>query len=153
MFSVVWEVITRYFLGQGTTWVDEVGGHCMRALTFLGAAWLLKNEGHIEMDIITVNLNRGHRLLIKAFTSLLGAIMCFVATWVGTDVAFDRLHRGLHRPTPLEPPDFPLFIVIPLGCLPLFIQFLRRAHRAFNDWRALSADGPTEQPDRAPEGD
>lgn len=139
MLSVVWEVITRYFLGRGTIWVDEVGGYSMLFITFLGGAWLLKEEGHVEMDVVTSLLSERNRLLMRSITSLAGAFVCMVLTWSGAQVALDHLQRGLSRPTPVEPPDFPLFAIIPISCFPLFIQFLRRAHRSWVDRRTASS--------------
>jgi hypothetical protein len=83
------------------------------------------------------------RLLFKTVTSWVGAAICLVLTYSGADVAFDHLQRGLHQPTPVEPPDFPLFGIIPLGFLLLFIQFLRRGYASFVTWKTSAAQVPT----------
>ena len=142
LLAVVWEVFTRYFLGKGTIWVEEIGEYSMLFMTFLGAAWLLKSDGHVEMDIVVTRFPQRTRLLFRVVTSWIGAAICLVLTYSGADVAFDHLQRGLHQPTPVEPPDFPLFAIIPLGFLMLFIQFLRRGYASFVEWQSISAKGP-----------
>jgi TRAP-type C4-dicarboxylate transport system permease small subunit len=129
MLVVCWEVVTRYFLGRGTLWVLEFCEYALLYITFLGSAWLLKREGHVEMDLIILRLNRKTQAIVNGVVSILGAILCSVFAWFGLVVALDRLSRGIVQPTLVAPPDFPLFAVIPVGFFLLFIQFLRRAHR------------------------
>src|SRR4030043_641609 len=83
MLSVCWEVITRYFLGRGTIWVDEICEYILLYITFLGTAWLLKNEWHVTMDIVIARLNLKTRLLINSVTSLLGALLCLILALAG----------------------------------------------------------------------
>ena len=138
MLAVCWEVVTRYFLGKGTIWVEEIGEYSMLFMTFLAAAWLLTMDAHVEMDIVVARFNKRTQLMVRAVTSWVGAVICLVMTYSGGYVAFDHLARGLHQPTPVEPPDFPLFAVIPLGFLFLSVQFMRRGYTAFVGWKASS---------------
>jgi len=128
MLAVCWEVVSRYFLGRGTVWVTEFSEYALLYITFLGTAWLLRREGHVEMDIVTFRLKPKSQIYLKTFVSILGALLCLVLAWVGGDVALDHLRRGLHQPTLVGPPDFPLFAVIPVGFFLLLVQFLRRAY-------------------------
>jgi len=128
MLAVCWEVVTRYFLGKGTIWVIEFSEYTMLYMTFLGTAWLLRKEGHVEMDIVTITLSLRAQRILKIGTSVVAGLLCIVLMWSGAEVALDHLMRGLHQPTLLAPPDFPLFAIIPVGFFLLSIQFLRRAY-------------------------
>jgi TRAP-type C4-dicarboxylate transport system permease small subunit len=130
LISVCWEVFSRYFLGRGTVWVIEFSEYALLYMTFLGAAWLLKKEGHVEMDIVVTALQPGTRRVLKAVTSAICGLVCLMLAWSGADVALDYLERGLHRPTLVAPPAFPLFVIIPIGFFLLFVQLLRRAREA-----------------------
>jgi TRAP-type C4-dicarboxylate transport system permease small subunit len=130
MISVCWEVFSRYFLGRGTTWVIEFSEYAILYMTFLGTAWLLREDGHVEMDIVVNALQPRTQRILRSITSLMCALVCLLLTWSGADVALDYLQRDLHRPTLMAPPQFPLFAVIPTGFSLLSIQFLRRARRA-----------------------
>jgi len=129
MLIVCWEVVSRYFLGRGTVWVIEFSEYALLYITFLGTAWVLRREGHVEMDLITIRLNRKAKAIVKGMVSILAALLCSVFSWFGSVVAFDHLSRGMHQPTLMNPPDFPLLVIIPVGFFLLFIQFLRRAYR------------------------
>ncbi len=130
LFAVCWEVVSRYFLGRGTTWVIEFSEYAILCMTFLGSPWLLRENGHVEMDIVINTLQPQHRKILRAATSVLCALICLALAWSGAEVALDYLQRDLHRPTLMAPPYFPLFAVIPIGFFLLCIQFLRRAHQA-----------------------
>jgi TRAP-type C4-dicarboxylate transport system permease small subunit len=129
MLVICYEVVTRYFLGRGSAWVIEFSEYALLYITFLGAGWLLRREGHVSMDILVLSFSPKRQILLKGIVSLLGGILCGLFTWFGAEVALDHLERGLRQPTLIGPPDFPLFAVIPVGFFMLFIQFLRRAHR------------------------
>ena len=131
MVAVCWEVFSRYFLGRGTIWVIEFSEYALLYMTFLGAAWLLHKDGHVEMDILVAALRPESRRAIKSVTSVACALVCLVLAWSGADVALDYLQRGLHRPTLIAPPAFPLFAIIPIGFFLLFVQFLIRARESF----------------------
>lgn len=131
MLAVCWEVFSRYFLGRGSVWVIEFSEYALLYMTFLGAAWLLQKDGHVEMDIVVAALRPESRRTIKSITSVACSLVCLMLAWSGADVALDYLQRGLHRPTLVAPPAFPLFAIIPIGFFLLFVQFLRRAREAF----------------------
>lgn len=143
MIAVCWEVFSRYFLGRGTTWVIEFSEYAILYMTFLGTAWLLREGGHVEMDILVKALQPGTQRVLRSTTSVLCALVCLVLAWSGAEVAIDHLQRGLHQPTLMAPPDFPLFAVIPTGFFLLAVQFLRRARHA------LLATDPSDRKRRA----
>ena len=130
MMAVCWEVFSRYFLGRGTSWVIELSEYAILYMTFLGTAWVLQQDGHVEMDIVVNALQARTRRITRCSSSVICAVVCLLLTWSGADVAVDYLQRGQHRPTLMAPPDFPLFAIMPAGFLLLAIQFLRRARHA-----------------------
>ena len=97
-------------------------------LTLLGATWLLKLEGHVKMDLLVNQLNPRTQALLNIITSILGAIICLVIAWYGTEVTWSQFQKGITYPTVLEPPVFIILSVIPIGYFLLFIQFLRRTY-------------------------
>ena len=51
MLCVCVDVIMRYFFNSPLFWVVELGEYAMLYITFTGAAWLLKTDGHVTIDI------------------------------------------------------------------------------------------------------
>ena len=136
MLSICWDVLGRAIAGKPLKWVLEFSEYSLLYITFLATAWVLKNERHVIIDIGLNQLSPKTRALFNIATSVLGAIICLFLTWYGWDVSWDHLQRGLYQPTATEPPDFPIFVIIPIGSFLLVIQFLRRAYKYLGDWRA-----------------
>jgi len=130
------EVVMRYFLGRPTLWTAETSEYSIVFITFLGAAWVLRREGHVGLDIMLDRLKSESRALLNAITSIFGAILCLVATWSGAEVTWDFFQRHVVLLTALEPPKFIIFAVIPVGFFLLFAQFLRRACGFLGNFRA-----------------
>ena len=137
MIAVVYEVVMRYFLDRPTLWVLEVVEWCLVWMTFLCAAWVLKEEGHVKMDILVTRLNPRAQALLGVITSIISALVCLTFVWYGTQVVWDHFARGVVEAKMLRAPKAPLIVVIPAGFFLLFIQFLRRSHGLLVKWRAL----------------
>ena len=136
MLAVCWDVIARAVAGQPLKWALEFSEYSLLYITFLGTAWVLKNERHVIVDIGLNQLNPKPRALLNVATSVLGAVICLFLTWYGWDVSWEHLVQGFYQPTVIKPPDFPIFVIIPIGSFLLFIQFLRRAYKNVESWRA-----------------
>ena len=136
MLAVSTEVVMRYFLNRPPIWVIEVTEYALLYITFLGAAWLLKREGHVKMDLVLNRLNPRTQTLVNIVTSVFGAIICLVLTWYGVKVTWDHFQLGSFLSTILRPPSFLIVAIIPVGSFLLFIQFLRRTYQYLGMWRA-----------------
>ncbi|MFC2013991.1 TRAP transporter small permease subunit [Chloroflexota bacterium] len=137
MLSVFTEaVILRYFLGITTDWIREMATYTLVFITFLGTAWVLRNEGHVRMDLLVDRLKPKRQAMLNMITTALSAIACFIVTWYGMRIWWDDFQSGYYVPTPLETPYWYLIFVIPLGCLLLSIQLVRRFVGFLRIWRA-----------------
>ena len=137
MLAVCWDVIARTVAGKPLMWLLEFTEYGLLYMTFLCTAWVLKNEAHVNSDLLLVTLSPEKQALLNTLTSILGAFICLCLTWFGADVALEKMQSGAYQPTAIQPPDFPIFVIIPIGCFLLFIQFLRRAHNNLEKWRAI----------------
>lgn len=140
LLAVCWDVFARTFFGRPLTWVLEFTEYGLLYMTFLCAAWVLKNEGHVISDLVLVGLSQRNQAILNTVTSFLGAVICLVLAWFGADVSWEKLQSDAFQPTAIQPPDFPIFVIIPVGCFLLFIQFLRRAFSNMKEWRAPARD-------------
>jgi TRAP-type C4-dicarboxylate transport system permease small subunit len=114
----------------------EVTEYAMLYLTFLGAAWLLREEGHVRLDILFVLLKPRSRALLNSVTSILGVIVCLVLAFYGTWSTWLHYQKGLCTFSAMELLKWPFIIVIPFGSLMLLIQFARSAYASW--WKFKS---------------
>jgi len=135
MLSVGWDVVSKTIAGKPIEWVLEFSEYSLLFMCFLCTTWVLKNENHVTSDILLARLSEKKQALFNMFTSILSSIVCMIITCVGTVVSLDRLQSGSYQPTPMQFPDFPLYIIIPIGCCLLSIQFLRRFYNNLRLWK------------------
>ena len=125
----------RYFLNRPQAWVLEYAEFGIVWFTFLSAAWILKREGHVKVDILVNQLSRRNQALLGSITSIIGVILCFSLTVYGVQVTWYSFQKNLSLFTYLRTPQGPVYAIIPAGGFLLFIQFLRRGYGYFVDWR------------------
>ncbi|RLB05180.1 MAG: hypothetical protein DRG83_03105 [Deltaproteobacteria bacterium] len=123
---ICFEVVMRQFFNRPQVWVVEVVEYMMLYSLFLGAAWVLREEEHIKVDLVLNLLKPEGRALVTAINSVLGAIVCLILTWYGTKVTWVHYREGLITFTAMLLPKWPFLMVIPFGSFLLFIQFVRR---------------------------
>lgn len=128
MLAVTIDITLRKAFNSPIDWVDEVSGYLLVCVAFLGAAWLLKKEGHVSVDVVVERLSPRARAFLAAMTSFLIAAVCLCVTYFGVITTWDVYKRGVYTVSVLEWPLAPLVVVIPFGSFLLFIQALRRAY-------------------------
>jgi TRAP-type C4-dicarboxylate transport system permease small subunit len=136
-FGVLIEVFLRYFFGRPIIWMVEVTEYCLLYIPFLSAAWLLKKDLHIRVDLVLSWLNPRAQALINFITSILGAIICLALVKYGVGVTWDYFRSGYFYPTPLRTPGFLILAIIPAGSFFLLIQFLKETYEYLRSLRAL----------------
>jgi len=129
-------IASRYFLNRPMGWVTEISEYSLLYITFLVAAWVLKKEGHVKMDIVLTRLKPRTQSVTNVITSAISAVVCFILTWYGVRVTWELFQTGYPTPTILELPKFIIIAAIFIGSFLLFIQFLRRTCSYLGNWRA-----------------
>lgn len=139
MFLVSADVISRKLLNRPITGSVEVSEIGLLAITFLAAAWLLREEGHVNIDLVLNMLSPRNQALINAITSFVGIIICLALTWYSVMVAVEHFQEGIFSVySMLELPTYPRFVIMAAGSLLLIVQFTRRSQKFLHKWRSLS---------------
>ncbi|MBW3095837.1 TRAP transporter small permease [Pseudohoeflea coraliihabitans] len=130
MLATVYKVGLRELTGQGIIGVDQLSGTAMVYMTFFGAAWVLRNNGHVTIDLLVSSTGgrSGRNLVI--LNSLIGALVCFLGTYFGITATWSSWQRGIVVAAELEILRAYVIAPIPLGFFLLGVEFLRRAARA-----------------------
>jgi len=141
MLATVLKVVLRALFNHGILGIDQISGTMMVYITFLGAAWVLRRDGHVAIDIVTSNLQPTTQRVVMFVSSLIGSAVCFVITYFATKAVILSLQRGIVVAAELEIPRAVNLIVIPIGCFLLGVEFLRRAARFYRG-EAVFSDTP-----------
>jgi TRAP-type C4-dicarboxylate transport system permease small subunit len=143
MLAVCADVLLRTFFRIPQMWVTEVTEVLLLYITFLASAWLLRDEGHVRVDILINRLKPRTVAFLGIISSLIGVLVSLVLTVFGTTVTWDYHLRGVYTPTAMEFPVWLILLVIPVGSAALFFQFLRRLVRNFGGFLIETAKTKT----------
>ncbi|MFW6054994.1 MAG: TRAP transporter small permease, partial [Thermodesulfobacteriota bacterium] len=129
MFSICYEVVVRSFQLQPPVWVTEITEYLLLYMTFLGAPWVLKEDGHVRVDIVIGRFRQKTQMAFDLGTSLAGMLICLLLVWYGAKTTWELYERGIPVIKTLPVPKYLLVGIIPLGSLFLILEFIRRARR------------------------
>ncbi|MBM4350404.1 MAG: TRAP transporter small permease [Deltaproteobacteria bacterium] len=129
MLAISYSVMVRYFLNRPVAWIVEISSYLMLYITFLGTAWLLRRDGHVEIDLFTSHLSPKTKAVFKSLTSIGGAVVGFILAWKGALVTLDYFRRGVTPMGILNTPQFLLMAIIPVGGFLLMVEFILRTIR------------------------
>jgi C4-dicarboxylate transporter DctQ subunit len=139
-FIVGADITLRYVFLRPLGWVKEVSEYILVALGFLVAAWILKDDGHVKMDLLLTKVSPRTQTMMNLITSILSIFVVLIVTWFSLRVIIDFYRTKLVTPSVLEPQKWVLLIPIFVGSLLLAIQFIRRTFSYIDRWRLLSKE-------------
>ncbi len=124
--GVCTEVVMRYAFNSPIYFVVELSEYALLYITFFGTAWVLRENGHVRIEIFLAALTARWRHRLGLLSASFGIFVGLVLLIFGASRTLDAFERGLFRATLVE---FPLWIVllcIPIGGLLLFGRFTQR---------------------------
>ncbi len=134
------KVVFRYGFREGLIGIDQISGTMLLYIAFLGAAWVLRRDEHVTLDLVVGGLGPAVRRRLLILTSFLGAAVCLVLALFGTLEVISSIQRGIRIPAEIEMPRAINLVVIPLGCLCLGLEFIRRLVRTLDAAPATGGD-------------
>ena len=121
---VCYDVITRYLLNDTSVWVMELEWHLFALIFLLGAAYALKHNKHVRVDVFYANFSERD----KAWVNLVGGLLfllpwCLLIIYWTFDYAL--LSYGVREGSP-DPGGLParyfIKFAIPVGISLLLLQ-------------------------------
>ena len=136
MATVSYEVVTRKLVGTSLTWVVDFGQAALLFITFLAAPWVLKEDAHVKIDVVTSRLSPPSRDAVGTGTAIVASGVMLLLAIVGAQEALADLRTGRTVVSSAVYPRVWISLVIPVGSLALAIGFAVRAWRCFRRARA-----------------
>lgn len=141
MLVTVAKIVLRAVFNIGVLGIDQVSGIMMVYMTFIGAAWVLRSEGHVMVDLLTGAVSPESQRVLNIVASIIGALVCFAMTYYACQAIGLSLRRGVMVAAEIEIPRAVSLFAIPFGCGLLGIEFLRRARRFQTGTAVVPAGG------------
>jgi len=124
MIIVCVDLTLRYFFNAPLIWGTEVTEILLLYITFLGAAWVFKEDSHVVIDVFISKASEKGKRVLTLFSYLLVGVVSAVLTYYGFYTTYDHYQRGVFNPTILETPIALIIMIIPIGSVPLFLEVL-----------------------------
>jgi len=138
---MVAHIIGRRFFLYPIPWSVEFCEYFMVMIIFMGAAWVLKDEGHIIIDVVTRLLKHRYRCRVDSVTSWITAAIVLIITYWGVLVTYKDFTSGYVMWKTALTPVWILDIFIPIGCFLLLIQSVKRARWFWRLAKRTSSEG------------
>lgn len=127
-------VLTRKYYEESITGSLELVEYSLVWITFVSAAWVLRQDGHVKVDILILILPESVRRWFYYGGQSLGCLVCGFLTFYSGNVVLTAFQRGTKLISQLILPKWIMLIIIPIGFFMLTLEFL-----------LLIVRGPTEQ--------
>jgi TRAP-type transport system small permease protein len=124
------DVAARYLRLFTLTWGLEATEYMLYAITFLGAPWVLREEGHIAIELVVERLSPAPRRLVQRIADLLGASVCVLLFYFACRVTWRSYASGTMVQKSFVFPEWWVYAGIPPVMLLLLGIYLRRLSRA-----------------------
>jgi len=117
VLDVSWQVISRFIIGQSSSFTEELARFALIWLTVLGAAYLNGKQAHLAIDAFLVKLppkkQYRHRIVIEM---LMLVFALFIMVIGGINLVYITLHLGQTSAALQVPLGF-VYSIVPLsGC-------------------------------------
>jgi TRAP-type C4-dicarboxylate transport system permease small subunit len=120
---VVYAVLARYLFKRPVGWSEEIAVYLMIWIVFLGAAYTLKENAHIGVDILISRLSLTAKKGVLIFHYLIGIVLMSILFLKGVDMVAFTLQMDSHSIAI----EFPLVIphlAVPVGAAILVLQLI-----------------------------
>ena len=126
MFLVVgivcYEVVMRYLFKLPTVWASEAVVFCCAFLYVLGAAWTLRENRHVKIDLLWEKFSPRGKRILDSITYVFFAFYMGMMLWVGMKFARESLQISETSGSPWDPPVYPVKIAFVIGIILLIAQ-------------------------------
>jgi TRAP-type C4-dicarboxylate transport system permease small subunit len=124
---LTYSVVLRYFSPQPTDWQDEFSVFLLIGVTFLSAAWVHSQRGHIGIEalaaILPPSVNRVRMLVVD----MLSALFCAFFAWKSWTLLHEAWVEGYYSATSWAPPLWIPYLAMSAGMTLLTVQIIVQA--------------------------
>lgn len=125
MVSVTVSVLMRNLGVQPFAWLFTSSEYGLLYMTMLGAPWLVREKGHVHIELVTAQLPPGLRQIVSRAVALLCVAVCVVLTWKGAELFLTNIERSDYDVRAYYFPRWILTISFPLSFGMMAIEFAR----------------------------
>ncbi len=127
--ATTYDVVLRSISGgtlAGLAGLAELVEYALFAASFLAAPWLLRHNGHVQVDFAVGALPERPRRIVRRIADTVGLLVCAVMLYYAAQVTRDAWRNGSIVLKTLVFPEWWLFAVVVVSMALLVLEFARR---------------------------
>ncbi|MBV6505797.1 MAG: Sialic acid TRAP transporter permease protein SiaT [Deltaproteobacteria bacterium ADurb.Bin026] len=124
MFSICTEVAMRQILNKPLMWTVEISEYLQVYITFLGAAWVLRKDGHVRLDVLLNNIGSDKRKILYCLSSVIGALTVLLISFFSGWTVYEQFNLKTPVIKALEIQKWIILMPLPIGSFFMFIEFV-----------------------------
>ena len=136
--AVSTDVILRKVIGFTWAPLYEIITYSLLWMTFLGTTAIMRMNSHVKMDSLTSQLSPKAEALLNTITHWFCVLLAGVILYYTIKLTISDYQTNFILASILNPPKWPIEIIIPIGFFMLAIQIIRNAKGFFEKYKALS---------------
>jgi len=117
VLNVLWQVFSRYVIGEPSAFTDELARFLMIWLGLLGTAYVSAKNGHVAIDVLAKRASAKNQKLLKRVVSGFIILFCLAAMVTGGGWLVYTTYELKQLSPALGLPLAYVYIVIPLSGL------------------------------------
>ena len=125
MVVITVDVVVRNLGYQSSAHFFSFTEYALLVVPCLGAPWLVREKGHVYVEIIFTYLRPGQRAALRTLIAVVCIVVCLVLAWYGAEVALRDYLGGEKDVRSLDMPRWVIIGFVPLSFLMMAIEFLR----------------------------
>lgn len=144
MVTICIDVILRNLGYQSSAHFFTFSEYALLLIPCLGAPWLVREKGHIYVEIIFMYMSAERRQAMTRIIGVLCVLVCAVLAWYGGEVTVKSFIRNDMDVRSFDMPRWILVAFIPLSFGMMGIEFARFLVRGENFLGSLSSPEKTD---------
>lgn len=125
MVSVVGSVTMRNLGLQPYAWLFTSVEYGLLYITMLGAPWLVRERGHVHIELVTAALGPAARRIVSRGVALMCVLVCAVLAWKGAELVATNIARNDYDVRAYFFPRWMLTIAFPISFTLMAVEFAR----------------------------
>jgi len=132
MLAITFDVVLRNLGYQSSAHLFTFTEYALLLVPCLGAPWLVREKGHVHVEILFMYLRPRQRKVLITLIGVLCFAVCLVLAWYGAEVTWHDYVGNEKDVRSLDMPRWMIVGFIPLSFLMMAIEFLRFVVRREN---------------------
>ena len=125
MVSVITSVLMRNAGLQPFAWLFTSAEYGLLYMTMLGAPWLVREKGHVHIELVTAALPDKARRIVSRIVAIACVLVCVILAWKGVELFLKNIARGDYDTRAYYYPRWMLTIAFPVSFGLMAIEFSR----------------------------